>query len=96
MKEKFIKATQLIFAYGMSILLIVCFLAALVYIAALVIGQPTSVMIHEVMSGKVLPLVYYLGILLSFDGLLNLCLRGELLFRLDIPRNSNQKRNRGE
>lgn len=92
MKEKWIKATQMLFAYGMSILLVVCFITALVYIAALMIGQPVSVTIHEVMSGKVLPVVYYAGILLSFVGLLNLYLKGELLFRLDIPKKSDRER----
>ena len=93
MKEKWIKATQMIFAYGMSVLLVMCLITALIYIAALIIGQPASAAIHEVMSGKVLPWVYYAGILLSFDGLLNLYLKGELLFRLDIPKQSERKQN---
>jgi len=96
MKKKWINATQMIFAYGMGILLIVCFITALIYIAALVVGQPTSAAIHAVMSTKVLPLVYYSGILLSFDGLLNLYLKGELLFRMDIPKNPKQKQGRSE
>ncbi len=96
MKKKWINATQMIFAYGMSILLIVCFITALIYVAAMVAGQPASVAIHAVMSTKVLPLVYYSGILLSFDGLLNLYLKGELLFRIDIPKNPKQKQGRRE
>ncbi len=96
MKKKWINATQMIFAYGMGILLIVCFITALIYVAAMVVGQPASVAIHAVMSTKVLPLVYDSGILLSFDGLLNLYLKGELLFRMDIPKNPKQKQARGE
>ena len=86
MKKMWLKATQMIFAYGMSILLVVCFLAALFYIAAIVIGQPVSVRIHEIINGYVFPPVYYAGILLSFDGLIHLYLKGDLLFRLDLPK----------
>jgi len=96
MKEKWIKATQMMFAYGMSILLIVCFVTALVYMFALIVGQPVSVMIHEVMSANVLPLVYYSGILLSVVGMLNLYLKGELLFRLDIPKNPHRNQDCSE
>ena len=91
MREKCIKATQMIFAYGMSVLLVVCFIAALAYIVALVIGQPGSVVIHEVVSSRVFPLVYYGGILLSFDGMLHLYLKGELLFRLDLPKHPRKR-----
>ena len=91
MKEKWLKGTQLLFGYGMSVLLVVCLLVALAYIVALIVGQPVSVTIHEVMMEKVLPPVYYAGILLSFDGLLHLYLKGELLFRLDIPKRSERK-----
>ena len=63
-----------------------CFAAALVYTAALVIGQPFSVSIHNAVSEYMLPAVYRAGILLSFDGLINLYLRGERLFCLDVPK----------
>lgn len=91
MREKWLKGTQLVFGYGMSVLLVVCLVAALAYIVALIVGQPVSVTIHEVMMNQVLPPVYYAGILLSFDGLLHLYLKGELLFRLDIPKKSERK-----
>ena len=91
MREKWLKGTQLVFGYGMSVLLVVCLVVALAYIIALIVGQPVSVTIHEVMMSKVLPPVYYAGILLSFDGLLHLYLKGELLFRLDIPKKSERK-----
>ncbi len=91
MRKTCIKATQMIFAYGMSVLLVVCFLAALAYVTALIIGQPGSVAIHQVVSGRVFPLVYYGGILLSFDGMLHLYLKGELLFRLDLPKHPGKK-----
>lgn len=91
MKEKLIKLTQNVFAYGMSILLVACLLVACVYIFAIIVGQPMSVSIHEVMSTKALPIVYYSGITLSFIGIVNLYLNGKLLFRLDIPK--RDKRN---
>ena len=91
MREKWLKGTQLVCGSGMSVLLVVCLVAALAYIVALIVGQPVSVTIHEVMMNQVLPPVYYAGILLSFDGLLHLYLKGELLFRLDIPKKSERK-----
>lgn len=54
MKEKWIRGTQAVFAYGMSILLVIGFFAALVYAAALILGQPASVRVHTVMSTWVL------------------------------------------
>lgn len=93
MKEKWIKGTQNLFAWGMTVLLFACLIAALAYIAALVLGQPVSVRIHKVISGYVFPPVYYGGILLSVDGLLHLYLKGERLFCLDIPKSSGRKRN---
>ena len=56
----------------MALLLLICFAAALVYTAALVIGQPFSVSIHNAVSEYMLPAVYRAGILLSFDGLINI------------------------
>ena len=91
MKKIWIKATQAVFAYGMSILLIVCFLSAFFYAVAIVIGQPMSVQIHGFISVYVFPPVYYAGILLSFDGLIHLYLKGELLYRLDLPRESKRR-----
>ena len=84
MKEKFVNLTEMIFSCGMALLLLICFAAALVYTAALVIGQPFSVSIHNAVSEYMLPAVY--RILLSFDGLINLYLRGERLFCLDVPK----------
>ena len=94
MKEKWIKGTQMLFAYGMSILLVVCFITALAYLAALILGQPVSVSIHAVLSGTVLPVVYYSGISLPIVGILNLYLKGELLFRLDIPKRVDGKQSK--
>ncbi len=94
MKEKWIKGTQMIFAYGMSILLVVCFITALAYLAALIVGQPVSIAIHEVLSGTVLPAIYYSGILLSIVGILNLYLKGEMLFCLDIPKRTDGKQSK--
>ena len=91
MKETCIQVTQRIFAYGMSILMVAGFLTALVYMAALILGQPASVAIHDVMSRYVLPVVYIGGILLSFDGMVYLYLKGERLFCLDIPGAKKQK-----
>ena len=86
MKEKFVNLTEMIFSCGMALLLLICFAAALVYTAALVIAQPFSVSIHNAVSEYMLPAVYRAGILLSFDGLINLYLRGERLFCLDVPK----------
>lgn len=86
MRDKMINLTRNIFAYGMSILLVACLIAACVYIIALIVGQPASVTIHEVMSTRILPFVYYGGITISFIGIINLYLNGKLLFRLDIPK----------
>ena len=94
MKQKCIKGTQMMFAYGMSILLVVCFITALAYLVALIVGQPVSVAIHEVLSGTILPVVYYSGISLSMVGILNLYLKGDLLFRLDIPKRTDRKTNK--
>lgn len=61
MKEKFVKVTEMIFSCGMALLLLICFAAALVYTAALVIGQPFSVSIHNAVSEYMLPAVYQSG-----------------------------------
>lgn len=84
MKEKLIKATESIFAYGMTILMTVTFLAGVAYFVALIAGQPLSMSIHAVVSQYIFLPVYVTGILLAFDGILNLYLRGELLFRLEL------------
>ena len=86
MKERLIKGTGIIFACGMAILLLICLAAAFIYAAALAVGQPFSISIHNAMKGYVFPVVYRAGILLSFDGIINIYLRGERVFCLDIPK----------
>lgn len=86
MKEKCMKTAQMIFAWGMSVLMAAGLVAAIIYLAALILGQPASVAIHHVMQEYVLPVIYYAGILLSFDGMVYLYLKGERLFCLEIPK----------
>lgn len=94
MKEKMIKLTETIFAYGMLILLVITAISAAAYIIALIAGQPLSVAIHAFFSEYVFPPVYVSGILLSIIGMLNLYLKGVLLFRFDVS-SSKKKGGRG-
>lgn len=79
-----VRATELLFAYGMSFLLIASLFVALAYSAAFAIGQPLSIAIHHSMSKYILPPIYISAILLSFVGIANLYLRGKKFFCLEI------------
>ena len=93
MKEKFIKATQMIFFCCLSILIAAGLAIVIIYLVALILGQPASVSIHRVMQECMLPVIYDGGILLSFDGMVYLYLKGERMFCLDIPKAKKQDRN---
>lgn len=83
MKDKLIKITGMIFGYGMAILITVCLLVAVAYILAFIIGMPVSDTINTVCTQHILPIVYKGGITLCIIGIINMYLRGELLFRLE-------------
>lgn len=84
MKNKFINITGAIFGYGMASLIIVCLLVAIAYILAFFIGMPVADTINTVCTANILPVVYKAGIMLCIIGLINMYIRGELLFRLDV------------
>lgn len=84
MRKKLIKVTGSLFGYGMAILIVVCFLVALAYVVAFLVGMPVSGLITDVCTKNILPVVYKSGILLCLIGLINMYLRGVLLFRLEV------------
>lgn len=84
MKEKLVKWTQAVFAYGMSILLVVAFVVAVAYVIALLFGGRIAIEINAFLTTYLLPVVYVSAIILAFVGLGNMYLRGEETFKLEI------------
>lgn len=82
--KKCIHATELLFTYGMSFLLIASLFVALAYGVAFIAGQPLSIAIHLFISKHILPPIYISAIILAFVGIGNLYLKGEKLFCLEI------------
>lgn len=87
MKDKLIKITKAVFGYGMTILVIVCLIVAIAYVLAFIIGMPAADTINTICTKSVLPVVYKGGITLCIIGIINMYLRGELLFRLEVNKN---------
>lgn len=91
MKGKLICVTRLIFGYGLSLLLLICFFVAIAYIVAFFMGLPTADAINSFCSIILLPVVYKAAILLCLIGLFNMYLRGQLIFRLELPKKQERK-----
>lgn len=87
MKDKLIKITKAVFGYGMAALIIVCLFVAIAYIIAFIVGMPVADTINTVCTKNILPIVYKGGITLCIIGIINMYLRGELLFRLEVNKN---------
>lgn len=89
MKKKLIRITQLIFAYGMGVLMTAAFIVAICYVVAFIVGLPASEAICGFLDTYVLPCVYVSGIGLCALGVLNMYLRGEHVFLLNISPHKN-------
>jgi len=84
MKEKLIKISGKIFALGMGILMIVALVVALLYILAFFIGVSAAEALCAFLGSHILPVVYIAAMALCVLGVLNMYLRKEHVFLLDL------------
>ena len=81
MKEKLKKLSdrlKIIFGYGIMITLFVGGLTFFGYLAALVIGGDTAVLICEIIYKKIIPVMIYISTVMVLFGLLTMYLAGEM------------------
>ena len=86
MKKTLIKLTRAAFAYGIGILMLLALVIAVCYAAALIVGMPTSESIHAFLSAYVLPYMYIANIVVCLLGLVNMYLRGEHVFLMEVKK----------
>ncbi len=86
MKEKIIKLTYSIFSKVTALLMIAILFVGAAYVAALIVGGETALKINEVITGIVLPVICITSVSLSVLGIINMYLRGEKAFVLEIHR----------
>lgn len=81
MKEKLKKLSaklKVIFGYGIMLTLFVGGLTFFGYLAALIIGGDTAVLICEVIYKKIVPVMIYVSTIMVLFGLLTMYLAGEM------------------
>lgn len=86
MKEKLIKFTGAAFGWGMAVLVTLALLTGVVYVVLLIIGGSAAQMVNAVMTGSILPVVYVAAIVLSFLGIINMYLKHQYVYVLDLPK----------
>lgn len=86
MKNTLIKLTRAIFAYGIGILMLFALGIAVCYAVAFVVGPPASETIHAFLSAYILPYMYIANIVICFFGLVNMYLRGEHVFLMEVKK----------
>lgn len=84
MKEKLIKISGKIFALGMGILMIVSLIVALLYILAFFVGVTAAEALCAFLVNHILPAVYIVAMALCVLGVINMYLRKEHVFLLDL------------
>lgn len=81
MKEKLKKISdflKIIFGYGIMITLFVGGLTFFGYLAALIIGGDTAVLICEIIYKKIVPVMIYVSTIMVLFGLFTMYLAGEM------------------
>ncbi len=90
MREKILKVTRPIFAWGLCILMTLALIGALLYIVAFIIGGEGAMSIHEFCTNVFFHCIYIAGIVLAFLGIVNMYLAGEKMYMFEI----NSKKNK--
>lgn len=83
MKEKLSKTVQLLFAYGIGILMIAAILVAVAYLIAFIVGCPHSEMICGFLDTYILPCMYIAVVGICILGVINMYLCKEHTFVFD-------------
>lgn len=86
MREKLIKFTGAVFGWGMAVLVTFALLTGAVYVALFFIGGDTAQAVNAAMTGSILPVVYVAAIVLSFLGIINMYLKRQYVYVLDLPK----------
>lgn len=89
MKEKLNKILQLLFGYGLGILMIAAFVVAIAYLIAFIIGRPNSEIICVFLDTYILTYMYSAVVGICILGVVSMYLQGEYSFMLD---HSNHKK----
>lgn len=90
MREKLIKYTGIIFGYGMAVLVTLALLTGIVYVVLFCVGGDFAAGVNMLMTGKLLPVVYVTAIVLSFLGIINMYLKGEHVYVLDLKKKKDE------
>lgn len=94
MKEKLKKVSdvcKIIFGYGIMISLFVGGLTFFGYLAALMIGGDTAVLICEVIYKQIVPVMIYLSTIMVLFGLVTMYLAGEMALTADKKKSEEKK-----
>ncbi len=86
MREKLIKFTGAVFGWGMAVLVTFALLTGAVYVVLFFLGTGAAQAVNAVMTGSILPVVYVSAIVLSFLGIINMYLKRQYVYVLDLPK----------
>lgn len=91
MREKILKVTRHIFAWGLCILMTLALIGALLYIVAFIIGGNGAISIHEFCMNVFFHWIYVTGMILAFLGMVNMYLAGEKMYMFEINSKKDKK-----
>lgn len=89
MKEKLIKFTRILFSRVIAVFMLVILVIGICYIVALIAGGELAVKIDTFITEHILPVICLTTVGMSFVGMLNMYLRGEKVYVLEL--NSKNK-----
>ena len=91
MKEKLIRITETVFAYGMLVLMLAALVVGIGYVVAFFIGPVAAEALTGFFAKWLLHPTYIIAMGLCVIGVINMYLRKEHVFLLDLPKKERKK-----
>ena len=91
--KKIAQRLKIVFGYGIMLTLFVGGMTLFGYLAALIIGGDTAILICEIIYKKIIPIVIYVSTIMVLFGLITMYLSGEKAL---TPSKRNKMNNKGQ